>query len=150
MRTPDNAAFFDLIDRTPLHRKILLSMLFDLHTQVNLILERRGMTRTELARKLAKSDAEVSKWFSGTHNLTLESVAKIAAALEEDIMVVPDRQRGYYGRASTRALAGDTVVEPRGAGGLVPPAERHPSGRPTGYSFDFAEAAGERNLAMAA
>ena len=38
--------------------------------------------KTQLATVLFASDAEVSKWLSGSHNLTLRSIAKMEAALD--------------------------------------------------------------------
>ncbi|RME38367.1 MAG: XRE family transcriptional regulator, partial [Deltaproteobacteria bacterium] len=35
------------------------------------VLHRKGWTQKDLAARLGKTPAEVSKWLSGTHNLTL-------------------------------------------------------------------------------
>ena len=53
------------------------------------ILEAKGMTQKELAQKLGKTETEVSRWLSGTHNLTLSTICKISAALGEEIVIVP-------------------------------------------------------------
>lgn len=53
------------------------------------ILEAKGMTQKELARRLGKTETEVSRWLSGTHNLTLSTICKISAALGEEIVSVP-------------------------------------------------------------
>ena len=47
------------------------------------------MTQKELAQKLGKTETEVSRWLSGTHNLTLSTICKISAALGEEIVIVP-------------------------------------------------------------
>jgi len=39
--------------------------------------------------KLNKSNAEISKWLSGQHNLTVKSIAKIEEALGEEIITTP-------------------------------------------------------------
>jgi transcriptional regulator with XRE-family HTH domain len=44
-----------------------------------------------LAQKLGKTESEVSKWLSGTHNLTLKSIAKIEIALDANLLDVPAR-----------------------------------------------------------
>ena len=41
------------------------------------------------AQRLGKTETEVSRWLSGTHNLTLSTICKISAALGEDIVTVP-------------------------------------------------------------
>ena len=43
-----------------------------------LLIENR-LEQKGLAEKLGKSEAEISKWLSGTHNFTLRSIAKIEA-----------------------------------------------------------------------
>jgi transcriptional regulator with XRE-family HTH domain len=53
------------------------------------ILEARGMSQKDLARRLGKTETEVSRWLSGTHNLTLSTICKISAALGEEIVIVP-------------------------------------------------------------
>ena len=42
-----------------------------------------------LAQRLGKTETEVSRWLSGTHNLTLSTICKISTALGEDIVTVP-------------------------------------------------------------
>ena len=56
------------------------------------ILEAKGMTQKELALKLGKTETEVSRWLSGTHNLTLSTISKVSVALGEDIVIIPGRK----------------------------------------------------------
>ena len=53
------------------------------------ILETKGMTQKDLAQRLGKTETEVSRWMSGTHNLTLSTICKIQLALGEEIVTVP-------------------------------------------------------------
>ena len=52
------------------------------------ILEAKGMTQKDLAKRLGKTETEVSRWLSGTHNLTLSTICKISAALGDPILKV--------------------------------------------------------------
>ena len=54
------------------------------------ILEAKGMSQKEFARLMGKTETEVSRWLSGTHNLTIATICKISKALEEDIIKVAD------------------------------------------------------------
>ena len=56
------------------------------------ILEEKGMSQKDLARLLGKTETEVSRWLSGTHNLTLSTLCKIASALGENIVEVPSHR----------------------------------------------------------
>ena len=49
------------------------------------ILEKKNMSQRALADKLGKSEAEISKWMQGTHNFTLNTIAKIEVVLDEHI-----------------------------------------------------------------
>lgn len=52
------------------------------------LLQERGMSQRDLARALDKTETEVSRWLSGTHNLTIATIAKIATVLDDDIITV--------------------------------------------------------------
>ena len=57
------------------------------------ILEEKDMSQKEFARLMGKTETEVSRWLSGTHNLTVATLCKISVALGEDIIIVANRQR---------------------------------------------------------
>jgi len=52
------------------------------------ILESKGMSQKDFARLMGKTETEVSRWLSGTHNLTIATISKISVALGEDIIKV--------------------------------------------------------------
>lgn len=54
------------------------------------ILEKKGMTQKDFARLMGKTETEVSRWLSGTHNMTLATLCKISIALDENILSVVD------------------------------------------------------------
>lgn len=57
------------------------------------ILEEKGLSQKDLAHVLGKTETEVSRWLSGTHNMTLATIAKISTALDTDIVTVPVRKK---------------------------------------------------------
>ena len=114
--SPANAAAFErLRARVPLHTKIFVAKVYDLAEQVDAVLAERHLTRRDLARLLGKTDSEVSKWFGGLHNLTLESIAKLEAALGVDLFVTPRKPGGYFTPSTPTAPAQHLTVRPHPA-----------------------------------
>ena len=72
--------------------KLQMEMSVAIANRIYEILEDKGMTQKELARLLGKTETEVSRWLSGTHNLTLSTICKIAAALDEEVVTVPRKE----------------------------------------------------------
>ena len=71
--------------------KLQMDMSVAIANRIYEILECKGMTQKDLARLLGKTETEVSRWLSGTHNLTLATICKISAALGEDVVKVANR-----------------------------------------------------------
>ncbi|MBO7445326.1 MAG: helix-turn-helix transcriptional regulator [Bacteroidales bacterium] len=57
------------------------------------IMEEKGLSQKDLARLLGKTETEVSRWLSGTHNMTMATIAKISEALDTDIIRVTSKRR---------------------------------------------------------
>ena len=61
---------------------------FEIVDRIHEILVRQGKERKDLALLLGKSESEISKWMSGTHNFTIQTLAKIQAVLGESVIEV--------------------------------------------------------------
>jgi transcriptional regulator with XRE-family HTH domain len=61
--------------------------------QIHSVLKRKGVTQRQFAEMLGKKESEISKWLSVTHNLTVLSISKIEAVLDEKIMTTPKLSR---------------------------------------------------------
>ena len=59
---------------------------FEIVDCIHEILERQGKEQKDIALALGKSESEISKWMSGTHNFTIKTIAKIEAVLREPII----------------------------------------------------------------
>ena len=57
------------------------------------IMEEKGLSQKDLARLLGKTETEVSRGLSGTHNMTMATIAKISEALDTDIIRVTSKRR---------------------------------------------------------
>ena len=56
--------------------------------RIDTLLKEKHMTQRDLAKKLGKSEAVVSRWTSGFPNLTLRSIAELSIALGEPLIRV--------------------------------------------------------------
>ena len=72
--------------------KLQMEMSVAIANRIYEILEARGMSQKDLSKKLGKTETEVSRWLSGTHNLTLATICKISAALEAEVVKVTDNE----------------------------------------------------------
>lgn len=80
--------FFE--SKTPQDVEIFVKWSLDISDFVVDCLDTKGWTQKDLANNLGKSESEISKWLSGTHNLTLRSIAKLSASLGKEIISIPD------------------------------------------------------------
>lgn len=80
--------FRQIVDETPEELKTQLRFSDSIAEKLSELLEERGMTQRDLARKVGKTEAEVSRWLGGTHNFTLRTLAKISTILGVDMIKV--------------------------------------------------------------
>lgn len=68
----------------------------DIVEEIYALLESKGLTQKELAKKLDKKESEVSKWLSGMQNLTLRSITKMEVALGKDLIMTCSQARKKF------------------------------------------------------
>lgn len=76
--------------------EVLLSA--EIIARIDVLLKEKGMTQRDLAQKLGKSEAVVSRWTSGFPNLTLKSIAALSTALGEPLIMVPGSRKESHCR----------------------------------------------------
>jgi predicted transcriptional regulator len=69
------------IAKVPIDLRLELDLSFAIADKIDAIIKEKGMTQKEFAKKMNKTEAEVSRWLSGTHNFTLKTIAKITNVL---------------------------------------------------------------------
>ena len=68
--------------------KMELDMSFALADKIDMILREKNISQKQLAKKMGKTEAEVSRWLGGTHNFTLRTIAKISYALGVKLLTI--------------------------------------------------------------
>jgi len=74
----------------PAENRQFVKKSLDIQDQVTELLAKQGWTQKELACRMGKTEAEVSRWLNEMHNLTMKSIAKLEVALGEDIILTPN------------------------------------------------------------
>ncbi|MBR1668210.1 MAG: helix-turn-helix transcriptional regulator [Bacteroidaceae bacterium] len=72
--------------------KLRMEMSVSIANRIYDLLEEKHLSQKDFARMMGKTETEVSRWLSGTHNLTMSTLCKISVALGEDIVEVPTRK----------------------------------------------------------
>ncbi|MBE2246491.1 MAG: helix-turn-helix transcriptional regulator [Candidatus Competibacteraceae bacterium] len=65
--------------------KVQVETKFNLAQNIENFLKNKGISKSEFAAILGKSPSEISKWLSGKHNFTIDTLMEIAHALKVDI-----------------------------------------------------------------
>src|SRR4051794_15953482 len=69
--------------------KVLMNESYALADRIFVLLKKHNITQRQIAEKLGKSESEVSKWLSGTHNFTSHTLIKIGLAIGERVYIIP-------------------------------------------------------------
>lgn len=65
-----------------------VALSFRIVDRIHEVLQSKGLRQKDLALKLGKSEAEISKWMRGTHNFTIDTLVSIEHALDASIIEV--------------------------------------------------------------
>ena len=65
-----------------------VALSFRIVDRIHDILVEKGLKQKDLALRLGKSEAEISKWMRGTHNFTIDTLVSIEDALDAPIIEV--------------------------------------------------------------
>ncbi|MBO7082605.1 MAG: helix-turn-helix transcriptional regulator [Bacteroidales bacterium] len=78
----------DYLNDIPADVKKEVDWSFAIADKIEETLQEKQISHKELAKRMGKTEAEVSRWVGGTHNFTLRTIAKISTALGVDLIVV--------------------------------------------------------------
>lgn len=70
--------------------KALIEESYALADRIHYLLKKHKMTQKTLAERLGKNESEISKWLSGAHNFTCDTLTKISVAIGERVYKIPN------------------------------------------------------------
>ena len=80
--------FREELARIPAEMKKQVDMSWAIADKIDSLLKEKGLSQKEFAHIMGKTEPEVSRWVGGTHNFTLNNIAKISTVLGEDVIKV--------------------------------------------------------------
>ena len=104
-----NPLFRESLAAIPEERKAEFDLSFAIATRIDEVLKRKGLTQRELAKRLGKRESEVSKWLTGRHNFTTNTIARISLALGATIINVPTSTYGEAADVAPTMVAVDVA-----------------------------------------
>lgn len=89
-------------------RKMLLAV------RIDEAMKSKGIKKGQLAQMLGKRPSEVTKWLSGTHNFTVETLWEIGDALGIDLIFLKDKPERiiYIAHAEVSSSSAGTYQNP--------------------------------------
>jgi transcriptional regulator with XRE-family HTH domain len=87
-----NKLFQKILEQAPEYSRVFVRKYTDIIDRIYDLMEEKGYLQKDLAQKLGKQESEISRWLKGDHNLTLRTIAKLEAALGEEIITVPRKK----------------------------------------------------------
>lgn len=78
-----NELFRQSLSAVPKENKAEFDLSYGIAERLDAILQEKHITQHELAKRLGKRDSEVSKWLTGRHNFTIETIAKNETAIDD-------------------------------------------------------------------
>ena len=76
-----NELFRQCLAAVSADQKAGFELSYGIAERISEILKMKGLTQKEFAGQLNKRESEVSKWLTGRHNFTMQTIAKIETAL---------------------------------------------------------------------
>ena len=76
-----NELFRQCLNAIPESQKAAFELSFDIAERLSQVLSAKGLTQKDLAHILGKRESEISRWMTGRHNCTTQTIARIETAL---------------------------------------------------------------------
>ena len=83
-----NNLFRQCLAAIPEEQRVEFELSFGIAERICEILKSKGLTQKDFARLLGKRESEISKWMTGRHNFTTQTVARIETALGCKVLTI--------------------------------------------------------------
>lgn len=76
-----NELFRQCLSTIPEEQKAEFELSFGIAERISEVLKTKNITQKDFANQLHKRESEISKWLTGRHNFTMQTIAKIETTL---------------------------------------------------------------------
>lgn len=83
-----NKLFRQCLTAIPEEQRIEFELSFGIAERISEILKSKDLTQKDFAHLLGKRESEISKWMTGRHNFTTQTIARIEAALGNKVLMI--------------------------------------------------------------
>jgi transcriptional regulator with XRE-family HTH domain len=83
-------AFERILSRASNETKRQVDKNLAIANRISEILASKDISQREFAKKLNKSESEISKWLTGFHNFEVKTIYKIESVLGEEVIMIID------------------------------------------------------------
>lgn len=83
-----NPLFRQCLAAIPEELRVEFELSFGIAERISEILKSKGLTQKDFARLLGKRESEISKWLTGRHNFTTQTIARIETALGCKVLTI--------------------------------------------------------------
>jgi len=89
-------AYKRMMKRIPKEIQQQVEFNLDIADEIYNTLVQKGLKAADLARLMGKSESEVSKWMTGTHNFSMKTIQKIGLALGTELIMTKSAKIEEY------------------------------------------------------
>lgn len=104
-----NSKFQQMVANVPKDVMTEVDLSFDIASEIDALMQERGLSKKQFADALGKKPSEVTKWLSGQHNFTIRTIAMLSSFFGKPIIRVATN-RYVFPEEKTPMVADDSSV----------------------------------------
>lgn len=85
-----NKLFRSCLAAVPEEQKAIFELSYNIADRICKILKEQNLTQKEFASKMHKRESEISKWLTGRHNFTMQTIVKIEQTLNCKLITIAE------------------------------------------------------------
>ena len=82
--------FMEIIAEIPAATKLEVELSFAISNRLDFLMQKKGLSKTQLADAIGKRPNEITRWLSGEHNFTISTLAMLSTFFGEPIIEIPN------------------------------------------------------------